>query len=290
VAVLAAIVLSVVVTSTTVEKCVTRIASIDNLQAQVPATFSSLVRNAGTIVRVCAREYIENNHLVFEALAAVCIAIFTATLWWSTRRLWQASIRQSADTQSAIGEAARSANAIEIVGNKLADSVRQQQEGTKNYRLQVRAYVSVIVGTATPQDRERNIPFQVQPSMVNAGFTPARKVRWAIRCALAPYPLPSDFAFEKGEVDPDQGTINMGPHQALFVKAELPHFVEGEEAVAAVKAGVSERLYVWGTIFYEDVFEQEQHTDFCHCVVWLLNDEGKEVVGGDYPGRHNDAT
>lgn len=226
------------------------------------------------------------------------LATWTAVLGGSTILLWVTSaivaFVQRRDTNASLAQAARSAGAIETVGTEFAASVRNQLVGMANYenasQLQLRAYLVVYIGTAFAQNRERNIRFQIKPNIINAGFTPARKVRWAIRCGVAPNPLPREFALEPPGVDPGLGTMNMGPHQTLSMTGILPEFIEGEDAVAALKAGDTERLYVWGTVYYEDVFERQQHTDFCQSVAWAVNEEGTEFIDGEYPGRHNEAT
>ena len=63
-----------------------------------------------------------------------------------------------------------------------------------------------------------------------------------------------------------------------------------EEDVEGIKRGMGKRVYIWGRVSYEDVFEDQRHTDFAHGIFWLSLLHGREPVSGHYADRHNDAT
>ena len=57
-----------------------------------------------------------------------------------------------------------------------------------------------------------------------------------------------------------------------------------------IKRGNGRRLFIWGTVVYEDVFGITQRTDFAHSIFWVLYKDGTEHPYGDYADRHNDVT
>ena len=56
----------------------------------------------------------DNNHAIIVAFGTVLIAAFTASLWWSTRRLWQANKQQSADMRASIVQQRLTAAAAQL--------------------------------------------------------------------------------------------------------------------------------------------------------------------------------
>src|SRR5262249_20928665 len=51
----------------------------------------------------------------------------------------------------------------------------------KTTRAQLRAYLSVVIGTAVYQERDKNLRFEAKPTIVNTGQTPAYNVRYRIK-------------------------------------------------------------------------------------------------------------
>lgn len=64
-------------------------------------------------------------------------------------------------------------------------------------------------------------------------------------------------------------------------------FDDGE--VENIKRGLGRRLYIWGTVIYEDVFGDQRYTEFAHNIVWMPLKDGSEPILGNYVDRHNDA-
>ena len=63
-----------------------------------------------------------------------------------------------------------------------------------------------------------------------------------------------------------------------------------EDETENVKRGKDKRVYIWGTVYYEDALEQARYTNFFQSIVWVPTKEGGEIVVGNYEHQHNDAT
>lgn len=94
---------------------------------------------------------------------------------------------QSAAMERHIREAARSATAMENVAATMQ----------LNAAKQLRAYLTVIIGTAIYQDREDGKVFEGKVLLVNNGFTPARNIRHWSKAGILPFPLPDDFTLPR---------------------------------------------------------------------------------------------
>lgn len=153
--------------------------------------------------------------------------------------------------------------------------------------MQMRAYISVLISNGVYQERDKNLKFDVRPMVINTGQTPAHKLTYWASARILPNPLPEDFDFPEGEDSVRSGFV-LGPHQSIIINAAVPDFVADTE-VDEIKAGRNRRVWVWGVVFYEDVFGELRQTKFCNNLHWLKGPQG-EVVGGGYGTKHNEAT
>lgn len=239
---------------------------------------------------------------VLTALATLAIAWFTLSLRQSTDKLWDAGERQlklttdnstaqSSDMQHSIAEAVRAATAMENVAQGIDLSVRATQASVATLRertaMQMRAYISVLISNGVYQERDKNLKFEVRPTVINTGQTPAHKLTYWASARILPNPLPEDFDFPEGEDSVRSGFV-LGPHQSIIINAAVPDFVADTE-VDEIKIGRNRRVWVWGVVFYEDVFGEPRKTKFCNNLHWLKGPQG-EVVGGGYGTKHNEAT
>jgi hypothetical protein len=134
---------------------------------------------------------------------------------------------------------------------------------------QLRAYAQVTDLRFVPPQATSAQPLSVGYRISNTGQTPAYQVAPAF--GLNPY----QPDFKPGTalpIKPDGGggeksrsTLGPGQHQGgscsrLITDAEL----------AAIRRG-EQRLYLYGTVWYEDAFKTQRHTNFC-CLVALDND------------------
>jgi hypothetical protein len=152
----------------------------------------------------------------------------------------------------------------------------------------LRAYVTVIVGTAAYQQRNQpgqaDVKFMASPTVTNTGFTQARNVRIRKKSAILPVPPPDDFTFPLPPEDPNEPNATVVAHQTYSLNVVVDDFVPDNE-VYSIKKGVEKALYVWGQITYNDIFGAEHHTRFAHNLFWVPDGS----VFGNYTPGQNDA-
>lgn len=178
-----------------------------------------------------------------------------------------------------IGEAARSATAMETIANKIED-------GNK---MIMRAYVTVTIGAAVFQERNRvgqnDLKFEGKMQVLNTGNTPARKVRIRKRAAIVPVPIPAGFDFSIPQEPEGVAYAALGAHQSYVISAIVPDFVPDAE-VAGIKDATGDKvLCAWGTIIYEDIFGETHTTKFGQQLLWYPSGG----VYGFYIGGQNEA-
>jgi hypothetical protein len=137
----------------------------------------------------------------------------------------------------------------------------------KTPRAQLRAYLSVVIGSGAYQDRSRNIRFEGAPTLRNNGQTPAYKVRFEIRAAIIPDNLVADYEF-KVPASGVESQSTIGPGEERILRAWLPDYVNDSD-VPDIKSAKGRALHVWGIVHYEDVFRQPHFVKFCQHLVWL---------------------
>ncbi|HEX3740413.1 MAG TPA: hypothetical protein VHV29_11975 [Terriglobales bacterium] len=220
--------------------------------------------------------------IVISAVLAV-IALGQAIIYWyqaiQLRRTVDSAADQSKAMNRHIGEAARSANAMEDISVKIRD-------GNKAI---LRAYLVVNVGIALFQERrgagQPDLRFEARPNLLNTGNTPAHKVKIRIVADILPFPIPENFDYPLPPADANSknaGTV--GAHQTYTLYAMVDRFVPDAE-VGPIKEGSGQALATWGQITYEDIFAESHVTNFALYMQWNPNGSlmGYFVIG------HNDA-
>ncbi|MGD1077826.1 MAG: hypothetical protein ABR881_05835 [Candidatus Sulfotelmatobacter sp.] len=195
------------------------------------------------------------------------------------RETVKAAGEQSAAMDRHIGEAARSADAME----KIASTI---DAGNKAV---MRAYLTVTVGSISLYQERRepgqpDLKFETRPNLTNTGNTTARNVCIRIAADILPIPIPQAFKFplpEEIEIK-DAGII--GAHQTSVLAGTVRDFVPDEE-VGEIKEGRTKALCVWGLITYEDIFGRGHQTKFGQWITWNPNG----VVVGYYIAGQNDS-
>jgi hypothetical protein len=195
------------------------------------------------------------------------------------RETVKAAGEQSQAMERHIGEAARSATAMETIANTIEDG----------NQLIMRAYVIVTIGTAIYQQRrigQSDLKFEGKATVLNTGNTPARKVRMYKQAAIIPFPAPDDFTYPIPEDDNagDSTYATIGAHQSYIVSSIVPDFVPDGE-VSSIKEGAGKVLCMWGLIRYEDIFGKVHTTKFAHWLTWLPN----QTVFGYYVPDQNES-
>lgn len=176
-----------------------------------------------------------------------------------------------------IGEAARSASAMEKIANTL-------QVGNQAV---MRAYLTVTIGTALYQERrgpgQTDLKFEGRANLLNTGNTPARRVRIRTAAEILPIPLPKDFQFPLPDASEIKDAGVVGAHQTYIVGATVKDFVPDSE-IAVIKEGSRKALCIWGLITYEDIFGAEHQTKFAQWLTWYPNGT---VFGYYIPGQND---
>ena len=102
---------------------------------------------------------------------------------------------------------------------------------------------------------------------------------------MLPTNLPSDYVF------PDTAEwhvtdTSLAPRQTYSFHSPVAAR-EPDEEVDAIKYGSPRRLWVWGKVLYDDIFNDTHETKFCHNYIWVKMDNEKFNVMGFYHSRHN---
>jgi hypothetical protein len=222
-------------------------------------------KNDGNIVKLTAA-------LALIALGQLGIYAYQAQ---KLRQTVKSAEDQSKATERHIGEAERSANAMEEIAATI-------DKGNKDF---ARAYLVVVIGGAIYQQRREgqdDLFFEANPTLINTGSTPARKVSFSIAVDILPVPIPEDFTFPIPETEvKDAGLV--GPHQQHGLAATLNRFVPDDE-VQAIKEGKDRALCVWGLVTYEDMYGKPHSTKFGQWLTWWPNGR----VFGYYLAGQND--
>lgn len=192
-----------------------------------------------------------------------------------TDKLIQENIAQSQSMAESVRETARFAAAMEVTAKSLeitADASKRAADAScqsvDSLRQQMRAWLTVIIGGGVPQQREKDLKFDARPLILNTGLTPARNVRYQIKAAILPVPLPDDFDFSLPEKGLADGGNIIGTHQNAQMMAVVDDYIPDEE-VNDLKIGKGRSLYSWGTVTYDDVFGASHKTQFCQQFTWL---------------------
>jgi len=184
---------------------------------------------------------------------------------------------------SSIKESSRAANAMEAVATATTNNANLMQT---LLHKQMRAYVVIDSGTATYQDK--NNVFAANVLLKNSGYTPARKISYCITAGIIRAPeLPDDFIFSSPETN-RVSDVTLSPRQEFTIHGYVDR-LEDEDAVSILK-GDGRRLWVWGTVRYEDIFGDIWHTNFCFHYLFYTGQEGDVRFNSYYYLRHNDAT
>ena len=172
-----------------------------------------------------------------DVLTAILVAVGALQLFvfgyqaWQLRQTVAAMKGQSEDMRASIAEANRAANAMEnmsvslkINADKIVEAIeinKQTSLDQRNFWLrQMRSYLSVVIGVAIYQERDRGIRFEARPSIKNNGSTPAYNVRYRASAALLPVAMQNDLNFtsrRNGAATPQSGRIVRWRETLLFL-------------------------------------------------------------------------
>jgi hypothetical protein len=190
-----------------------------------------------------------------------------------------ASGEQSKAMERHIGEAARSADAMEAITNTIKAG---------NQAI-LRAYLTVTVGQISLFQERRepgqpDLKFETRPNLTNTGNTPARNVNIRIAADILPIPIPDTFQFPLEEENEIKNAGVVGAHQTSVLAGTVKDFVPDGE-IGAIKEGRTKALCAWGVVTYEDIFGAKHTTKFGQWITWNPNG----AVVGYYIAGQNDS-
>ena len=221
-------------------------------------------------------------------LFTLFLAFATYFLWRETERLAVGAGDQTTKMERSIAESARAASAMENVAYAMSNNAASAASGIANQRefaqRQLRAYISVVVGAAVYQERDKKLRFEGRPLVVNDGMTPAYKVRHAIKAAIVGVPIPDNFDFSVTEKDYRGGTA-IGPRQNREVGAVVDEYIPDTDVAGVKNLSSGKCLFVWGRVEYEDAFGKPHFAQCGQILTWRADDS----VFGVYEPRHNDS-
>jgi len=209
-------------------------------------------------------------------LTAVYVALTAAYVQFSGRTL-NAILRQeksSADQfTKQISSLTKSANAMENIATVI-------QSGNAAV---MRAYLSVVIGGASYQERQDGVRFEAKPLLVNTGSTPARNLRIWISADIVPVEKAETFDYPAAKELAKVPAV-AAPHQNYNLSAIVPNFVpDAHVHIIKQGQGIGE-LTVWGVVTYEDIFGERHTTKFGQ---WLFRYPNNSVYGYFIPGQND---
>jgi hypothetical protein len=205
------------------------------------------------------------------------------------RQTVEAAKEQSADTKRSIEQSTRAANAMEEFSKSAERGSKAAAQSVVLVAKQMRAYLSVRIDGGFYQDRGANFRFEVRPMLINTGLTPALRVGYAARADVLSFPLEDGFVFPAlGQPQSVFGLL--APQQNFIMNAYVDRDYFDDAEAEDIKRGRGKRVYMWGTITYEDVFGETRHTNFCQSIFWIRFKDESERIFGNYVDRHNDAS
>jgi hypothetical protein len=80
------------------------------------------------------------------------------------------------------------------------------------------------------------------------------------------------------------GHIN--PGQRLFFRRNVGGLLPIDEYASIIQGRATRRLYIYGSIYFDDVFDDSHRTNFCSFGVWDASGRFSTINSA----QHNDAT
>lgn len=158
------------------------------------------------------------------------------------------------------------------------------REAKDTARRQLRAYISIAPGEVIEQNERGTESFEFHPNIVNDGQTPAHDLIFNATVDLLPFPLPQNFNFPLPPLNAPSVSV-LGPRQSKFmISFSLRRFTIDE--LHEILLHGNQRLYLYGTVTYTDVFADTRYTNFCFTIQWGSRG-GAIYITNQY---HNDAT
>ncbi|MCH8347539.1 MAG: hypothetical protein IH901_03450 [Proteobacteria bacterium] len=196
--------------------------------------------------------------------------------------------------KASIREAAKSANAMEEVAKNTEKSVETVEENMAMIERattnQMRAYLCVEPCEESVIQNQPNLKFQGLPILLNAGNTPAYKIKHKIRAKVLPVPVDKEFKFDLPKDFTGGGVL--GPGRGRTMNGLADDFEPEEEVGGIIHASGGKAFCIWGIVKYEDISGKKRTTKFYQIITWearVIDGETKMLPRTTYPEQHNEA-
>jgi len=183
------------------------------------------------------------------SLAIVIVVVVHAIMYYKQAKAMDAQVQQNERAVRAAEKGVKTAKKTSIYAN--------------------RAYVIARIKALNTIDKRLD-RFYFKLRIENSGNTPANDVRVSYACGLRDKPpcemidgqLSCDIGFDLykrlGVVAPNDSDPFIDTPQITFESIEQFKLFESEQI----------KFYCWGTIRYEDIFNEPRHSDFCFYQSW----------------------
>jgi hypothetical protein len=190
--------------------------------------------------KVCTGVFLKEDGEAITALFTLVVGLSTIALWHSTRALWQVT---NATLDHSERTAVRELRAYVSVKEILMDDFRHPD------------VLSTYAGVGIVKGQIHN--YRISAIVANGGETPTRKALINVNCDLRNDTLPDDFDFPDGKLTE---AAAIGPHGTFCSPGFFVSIADVKKIIAKEK-----KLYVWGWIDYNDVFDDtpRHRTEFC---------------------------
>jgi hypothetical protein len=215
------------------------------------------------------------DHDTISTLAIVATAVFTGTLWWSTKRLWESSETSAGHLERSLSITDRAASAAQ----KSADVAERALFTIERPRLFVgslRGYWDYPRTEGAPEPDDPVSGYKVFYRIANYGRTPAILVRMNWTIAL-------HEGFEErlnfSKVTSLHGDIVAHNKKGKLRRAEFTRG-DGWPTTRPMRGETATPMIVFGFIIYDDIWGNQYRRE--HCFLFM-NDDPRDalIYGGD---------
>lgn len=197
---------------------------------------------------------------------------------------FESQLKVAADAATASAQGAAAMERVAEAMNRSATTVEENLKMLKERTAQqMRAYVTVLVGEAVYQERDKGLRFQGYPHFLNTGATPAHKLQYQSSAAIVAQDEIDSFEYViSGKVN---GGATLNSQQSLIPTIALADFIPDQDVIS-VMAGTPRVLLVWGKVTYEDIFGETHTTRFSIFYRWWVDTNKVTRVSGYYTQNH----
>jgi hypothetical protein len=202
-------------------------------------------------VEIPSWSWLSHDAAGFFTFWLVIVGGFQALLFYYQLRLIRKSLLDTREAAEAAKDSALAAS------NSVALAERTAQR-------QLRAYITVEIGSGCNQGGKRKLFFEFRPVIKNVGQTPAYDVEVISKVSVMPLPIPADYNFSLVP-SPIKSVMTLGPQQNRFTAVVLGKKLSLSE-LREIRNAKNKAIHVYGTVTYRDVFDVWRHTNYCYSI------------------------